>query len=81
MRHHMCLEPNSWISQLINFFDVDDYSIPGYQARDVMTQIHLHLWDCAIDYRWVIGHLVNLFILMYSCVVYIVVTVGVLGDK
>lgn len=44
-------EPNSWISQLLDFFDVTDYPITSYQAKDVLTEMYLHLWDCAVDYR------------------------------
>lgn len=51
LRHRMCLEPNTWLTQLIDFFNVMDYTIPGYTAKDVLTELHLHLWDCAIDYR------------------------------
>ncbi|KAI4468685.1 autophagy-related 2 isoform a [Holotrichia oblita] len=51
LKHRMCLGPNSWITQLIDFFNVVDYAIPGYNAKDVLTELHVHLWDCAIDYR------------------------------
>ncbi|CAG9820878.1 unnamed protein product [Phaedon cochleariae] len=51
LKHRMCHEPNSWISHLLDFFNVQDYSIPNYHAKDVLTELHLHLWDCAIDYR------------------------------
>lgn len=47
----MCSEQNNWISQLSDFFNVLDYPVPGYVAKDVLTELHLHLWDCAIDYR------------------------------
>lgn len=46
-------EPNSWISQILDFFDVNDYPITSYQAKDVLTELHLHMWDCAVDYRYV----------------------------
>lgn len=51
LRHRMWNEPNSWISQLLDFFDVNDYPISSYQAKDVLTEMYLHLWDCAVDYR------------------------------
>lgn len=47
----MCNEPNSWISQLIDFFNVKDYPIPGYQAKEILTELFVHFWDSAIDYR------------------------------
>ncbi|KAJ8924233.1 hypothetical protein NQ315_007024 [Exocentrus adspersus] len=51
LKHRMCNEPNTWISQLLDFFNAQDYPIPGYQAKDVLIELHLHLWDCSIDYR------------------------------
>lgn len=51
LRHRMCVEPNSWFSHMVDFFDVLDYPIPGYMPMGVLTELHLHLWDCAIDYR------------------------------
>lgn len=47
----MTAEPNSWVSQLIDFFKVTDFPINGYKSKDVMSEFHLHTWDCAIDYR------------------------------
>ncbi|XP_063919299.1 autophagy-related protein 2 homolog B isoform X2 [Zophobas morio] len=51
LRHRMCNEPNSWISQLTDFFNVNDYPIPGYHAKEILTEMFLHFWDSAIDYR------------------------------
>ncbi|XP_044746359.1 autophagy-related protein 2 homolog B [Coccinella septempunctata] len=51
LHHRMTAEPNSWISQLIDFFKVTDFPISGYKSRDVLSEFHLHTWDCAIDYR------------------------------
>nr|CAI5847822.1 unnamed protein product [Callosobruchus analis] len=51
LRHRICNEPNSWITHLIDFFKVHDYPIKSYHSKDVLTELHLHLWDCAIDYR------------------------------
>ncbi|KAF5283909.1 hypothetical protein FQA39_LY04729 [Lamprigera yunnana] len=51
LRHRVCQEPNSWITHMIDIFNVLDYPIPGYHAKDVLTELHLHVWDCAIDYR------------------------------
>lgn len=51
LRHRMSREPNSWISHILDFFNVQDYPIPGYIAKDVLTELHLNLWDCAVDYR------------------------------
>ncbi|KAL3285630.1 hypothetical protein HHI36_000162 [Cryptolaemus montrouzieri] len=51
LRHRMCIEPNTWISQMLDFFNVTDYPIPGYVSKEVLTELHVHMWDCAIDYR------------------------------
>lgn len=32
-------------------FDVTDDPVLGYQPMGVVTEMHLHLWDSAIDYR------------------------------
>ncbi|XP_074042301.1 autophagy-related 2 isoform X2 [Leptinotarsa decemlineata] len=51
LRYRMIQEPNSWFSQLLDFFTLADYPILNYWAKDVLTEMHLHLWNCAIDYR------------------------------
>ncbi|RZC41089.1 autophagy-related protein 2 A -like protein, partial [Asbolus verrucosus] len=51
LRHRTCNEPNSWISQLLDFFNVKDYPVPGYQAKEILTELFVHFWDSAIDYR------------------------------
>ncbi|XP_076267231.1 autophagy-related 2 isoform X1 [Rhynchophorus ferrugineus] len=51
LRHRMSKDSDMWILQLIDFFNVQDYPIPGYIAKDVLTELHFNLWDCAIDYR------------------------------
>lgn len=35
----------------MDMFDVVDYTVSGYTPLGVITEMHLHLWDCAIDYR------------------------------
>lgn len=44
-------EPNSWVSQLIDFFTVIDIPIVGYKPKEVLSEFHIHTWDCAIEYR------------------------------
>ncbi|CAG9136613.1 unnamed protein product [Plutella xylostella] len=41
----------AWLTQLLDVLDVEDYNIPGYQPSTVLTELHVHVWDCAIDYR------------------------------
>ncbi|KAG8235898.1 hypothetical protein J437_LFUL010128 [Ladona fulva] len=51
LRHYVTSSASSWLTQLVDFFDVLDYPVPGYSPPRVITELHLHLWDCAIDYR------------------------------
>ncbi|XP_063242394.1 autophagy-related protein 2 homolog A [Bacillus rossius redtenbacheri] len=51
LRHRMCVSSHSWFTQLLDFFDVMDYPVAGYDPPGVITELHLHFWDCAIDYR------------------------------
>lgn len=51
LRHHFTAAAHSWITQLTDMFDVLDYPVQGYTPYTVVTELHLHLWDCAIDYR------------------------------
>ncbi|KAK9884101.1 hypothetical protein WA026_005041 [Henosepilachna vigintioctopunctata] len=51
LRHRMTPEPNSWVTQMLDFFNINDYVIPGYTSKEVVAEFHLHMWDCAIDYR------------------------------
>jgi len=51
-----CLKPSkiymfNYLLQLIDFLDVKDYPILGYVDPKVLTELHVHLWTCAIDYR------------------------------
>uniref|UniRef100_A0A182Y760 Autophagy-related protein 2 n=1 Tax=Anopheles stephensi TaxID=30069 RepID=A0A182Y760_ANOST len=51
LRHHATLQQHAWLTQLLDMLDVVDYPVPGYVPLGVVTEMHLHLWDCAIDYR------------------------------
>uniref|UniRef100_A0AAG5CVV1 Autophagy-related protein 2 n=1 Tax=Anopheles atroparvus TaxID=41427 RepID=A0AAG5CVV1_ANOAO len=51
LRHHSTLPQHAWLTQLLDMLDVVDYSVQGYTPLGVVTEMHLHLWDCAIDYR------------------------------
>ena len=46
--------PNrNWFTQIVDFFDVTDVEVPGYIPSTVITELHVHLWNCAASYRWV----------------------------
>ncbi|XP_049811820.1 autophagy-related protein 2 homolog A [Schistocerca nitens] len=51
LRHRMCASSTSWFTQFVDFFDVRDYPVAGYDPPGVITELHMHLWDCAVDYR------------------------------
>ncbi|CAH2045147.1 unnamed protein product, partial [Iphiclides podalirius] len=41
----------AWLSQLMDVLDVLDYPVPGYTPSIVLSELHVHVWDCAVDYR------------------------------
>ncbi|KAK3609284.1 hypothetical protein CHS0354_037995 [Potamilus streckersoni] len=51
MQYRMALPNKNFFSQLIDFLDVKDYPVLGYMEPKVLTDFHVHLKDCAIDYR------------------------------
>lgn len=51
LRHVMTASRHSVLSQVMDMFDVLDYPVPGYEPSTVITEMHVHLWDCAVDYR------------------------------
>lgn len=51
LHHKMSTSGHSWFKQLTDYFDVLDYPVAGYERPCVITELHLHFWDCAIDYR------------------------------
>lgn len=49
---HKMYEPNRiWFTQMLDFFDVNDTHVEGYKPCTVLTELHCHLWNCAVDYR------------------------------
>lgn len=51
LRHRMCSAATSWFTELMDCLDVADHPVAGYSPPGVLTELHLHLWDCVIDYR------------------------------
>ena len=49
--HRVAVPGASWLSQLIEFFDVVDVPVAGYTPASVVVEFHLHLLECAIDYK------------------------------
>ncbi|KAL7978365.1 hypothetical protein Chor_014904 [Crotalus horridus] len=66
IRHRMALAHQSWYTQLIDFLDVLDDPILGFVPPAIITVLHTHLFNCAMDYRcryWKLG----LFELAIGC--------------
>ena len=38
--------------QLMEMFNVVDYPVLGYTPPKIVTELHTHIWGCAIDYRY-----------------------------
>ncbi|KZC06215.1 Autophagy-related protein 2 like protein B [Dufourea novaeangliae] len=51
LRYRMCTTGTSWFTQLTDCLDVTDHPVAGYSPPGILTELHLHLWDCAVDYR------------------------------
>ncbi|XP_014205961.1 autophagy-related protein 2 homolog B [Copidosoma floridanum] len=50
LKHKVCATQNSWYSQMIDCLDVKDHPVLGYIPPGVLTELHVHFWDSAIDY-------------------------------
>lgn len=44
----------AWLTQLMDVLDVLDYPVPGYSPSTVLSELHVHVLDCAVDYRLVV---------------------------
>lgn len=51
LKYNSSLPEHFWLTQLMDMFDVKEDIIPGYTPYTNLTEFHLHLWDCAVDYR------------------------------
>lgn len=51
LRYFQALTEHLWLIQLMDMFDVKEDIVPGYTPYTNLTELHLHLWDCSIDYR------------------------------
>ncbi|GFO26028.1 autophagy-related protein 2-like protein a, partial [Plakobranchus ocellatus] len=51
LRHEMHNPGESWISQVIDLVDLKDFPILGYTLPKIMTEIHMHIENCCVDYR------------------------------
>nr|XP_018917848.1 PREDICTED: autophagy-related protein 2 homolog B isoform X1 [Bemisia tabaci] len=51
LRYRMCPTDNNWFNQLLDFFDVLSYPIMGYTPSQIVTELHIQFFNCAVDYR------------------------------
>ncbi|CAH1390573.1 unnamed protein product [Nezara viridula] len=51
LRHYVSQSEHSWLTQLLDFFDVVDYPVKGYDSPQALTELHFNLEDSAVDYR------------------------------
>ncbi|CAG0883695.1 unnamed protein product [Darwinula stevensoni] len=51
LRYRMFPTNQGWLNELIDFFDVVDFPLDGYEPPTVVSELHLHFWGSAIDYR------------------------------
>ena len=51
LKHNSTLSEHSWLTQIMDMFDIKDYPVPGFFPHTVLTELHVHLWDVSVDYR------------------------------
>ncbi|CAO1344881.1 unnamed protein product [Diamesa serratosioi] len=51
LKHNSSLAEHSWLTQIMDMFDIKDYPVPGFFPLTVLTELHVHLWDVSVDYR------------------------------
>lgn len=51
LRHYVTSSEHSWLTQLMDFFDVVDYPVKGYDSPQAITELHFNLEDSIVDYR------------------------------
>ncbi|XP_061552088.1 autophagy-related protein 2 homolog B isoform X1 [Phycodurus eques] len=49
---HKVVPPNQgWYDQIVDFLNVSDEPVLGYAPPTSVSTLHLHLWNCSLDYR------------------------------
>lgn len=51
LRHYVTPSEHSWLTQLMDFFDVVDYPVKGYDSPQSITELYLNLEESLVDYR------------------------------
>lgn len=51
LRYHHLSWNQTWLEQVMDFTDATEEHIDNYESFGLVTELHMHLQDCAIDYR------------------------------
>lgn len=51
LQHRVLPAGLSWHEQILNFLNIADEPVLGYNPPTSFTTFHVHLWSCALDYR------------------------------
>ncbi|XP_077587556.1 autophagy-related protein 2 homolog B isoform X1 [Stigmatopora nigra] len=51
VQHRMVAANLSWHDQIFEFLNIADEPVLGYSPPTSVSTLHLHLWNCSLDYR------------------------------
>ncbi|XP_045572132.1 autophagy-related protein 2 homolog B isoform X4 [Salmo salar] len=51
LQHRVVPLKLGWYDQIVDFLNVSDEPVLGYNPPASVTTLHLHLWSCSLDYR------------------------------
>ncbi|XP_057199403.1 autophagy-related protein 2 homolog B isoform X3 [Triplophysa rosa] len=51
LQHKMVPSNLGWYNQIVDFLNVSDEPVLGYNPQTSVSTLHLHLWSCSLDYR------------------------------
>ncbi|XP_005990375.1 autophagy-related protein 2 homolog B [Latimeria chalumnae] len=51
LQHRIVPSEFSWHEQILDFLNVSDEPVLGYNPPASVTSFHMHLWSCSLDYR------------------------------
>nr|DBA14499.1 TPA: hypothetical protein GDO54_005457 [Pyxicephalus adspersus] len=51
LQHRVVPPEQTWHEQILQFLNITDEPVLGYNPPASITTFHVHLWNCALDYR------------------------------
>lgn len=51
LQHRVLPSEQTWHEQILQFLNITDEPVLGYNPPASITTFHVHLWSCALDYR------------------------------